>query len=175
MDWTSQERQAMQAALDQARLAANLGEVPVGAVITMGDEIVAAGCNLRESRNSPTAHAEILAIEEAARKLGRWRLTECTLYVTLEPCLMCSGAIVNSRVSRVVYGARDPKAGGVDSLYALLRDSRLNHNPQVQEGLMADQCAEVLREFFSRRRTENKARRGRSAIVVDDSRLDVGL
>ncbi|MDB4866090.1 MAG: tadA, partial [Cohnella sp.] len=117
----------MAEAIRQARLAESLGEVPIGAVIVRGGEIVGSGYNLRETRNDPTAHAEMIAIREASERLGAWRLLGCTLYVTLEPCPMCAGAILQSRVERVVYGASDPKAGCVGTLMDLLQDDRFNH------------------------------------------------
>ncbi|TWT99976.1 tRNA-specific adenosine deaminase [Botrimarina colliarenosi] len=142
----------MQLALAEAQAAAAAGEVPVGAVIVCRDEIVAAAHNQRETLRDPTAHAEMIAITQAAESLGAWRLEGCTLYVTLEPCPMCAGAIVQSRASRVVYGATDPKAGAVESLYTLLADDRLNHRPDVQAGVLAEPCGAILTEFFRARR-----------------------
>lgn len=138
----------MQLALAQARLAAALGEVPVGAVVCRGGEVVAAAHNRREQDKNALAHAELLAIDAACRALGGWRLHECDLYVTLEPCPMCSGAIVNARIRRVVYGARDPKAGcfGSVSDFALLP---FNHRPEVVGGLLEQACGGVLRDFFA--------------------------
>lgn len=142
----------MRQALRQADLAAADGEVPVGAVVVADGEIVAAAYNQRETLSDPTAHAEMIALTQAAASRGSWRLAGCTLYVTLEPCPMCAGAIVNARVPRVVYGATDPKAGAVESLYQLLNDARLNHASQVTHGVLADECGEVLRRFFRARR-----------------------
>ncbi|WP_350213591.1 tRNA adenosine(34) deaminase TadA [Botrimarina sp.] len=142
----------MRLALGEARAAASDGEVPVGAVITCGDQVVAAAHNQREALRDPTAHAEMIAITQAAESLGGWRLENCTLYVTLEPCPMCAGAIVQARAPRVVYGARDPKAGAVESLYSLLSDTRLNHRCQVLGGVLEEECGGVLREFFRSRR-----------------------
>lgn len=142
----------MEIALQEARLAFAEGEVPVGAVLVRNGELVARNHNRREKNNSATAHAEILVIEEGNRQLGAWRLSECTLYVTLEPCVMCAGAMVNSRVSTVVYGCRDPKAGAVESLYQVLSDSRLNHRPEVVGGIMAETSSQLLKEFFQRLR-----------------------
>lgn len=139
----------MREALAEARAAASLGEVPVGAVAVREGAIVGRGHNLRESTNDPLAHAELLAIAEAARTTGHWRLIGCTLYVTLEPCAMCAGALVNSRVERLVYGARDPKAGFVGSLGDLVRDSRLNHRLAVTEGVLAEDCGKLLEDFFA--------------------------
>ncbi|TWT47291.1 tRNA adenosine(34) deaminase TadA [Botrimarina hoheduenensis] len=142
----------MQRALDEARAAAAEGEAPVGAVIVSRGEIIAAAHNLRETLRDPTAHAEMIAITQAAESLGAWRLEGCTLYVTLEPCPMCAGAIVQARVPRVVYGAIDPKAGAAQSLYQLLTDERLNHRVDVTAGVLAEPCGEILREFFRARR-----------------------
>ena len=142
----------MRAALDEAERAAREEEVPVGAVVVLGDEIIATGRNCRESLRDPTAHAEILAIRSAASRLGRWRLTGCTLYVTLEPCPMCAGAIVNARVDRLVYGAPDPRAGAVGSVFSIVRDPRLNHRAVVEAGISAALSAALLGSFFARRR-----------------------
>ena len=146
----------MQRALELAQEAAERGEVPVGALIAEGDTIVAESGNSKETAFDPLGHAEIRAIQAAASKLGRWRLTGCTLYVTLEPCVMCAGALVHSRVDRVVYGARDPKAGAVESLYQILSDARLNHRPEVSSGVMADECGEILKQFFAARRQSKR-------------------
>ena len=142
----------MQRALELARAAAARGEVPVGALVVRGGAIIAESANRREEAKDPTAHAELLAIQAAARELGGWRLTGTTLYVTLEPCAMCAGALVLARVERLVYGADDPKAGAVRSLYRLVEDERLNHRLEVVRGVLAAECGEVLREFFRRRR-----------------------
>lgn len=142
----------MAEALAQARLAASEGEVPIGAVVVVDGRIAGRGRNARERLRDPVAHAEILALQEAARALGRWRLTGATVYATLEPCPMCAGALVNARVERLVYGVADPKAGAVDTLFDLLRDARLNHRVQVSSGVLALQCGELLRAFFQRRR-----------------------
>lgn len=143
---------AMREALAAARTAAE-GEVPVGAIVLdSGGVTVAAAANERESRHDPTAHAEIVALRAAGRRLGTWRLAGCTLVVTLEPCTMCAGAAVLSRVARVVYGAADPKAGAVGSLWDVVRDRRLNHRPEVVGGVLAEACAEPLTGFFERRR-----------------------
>lgn len=142
----------MSLALEQARLAAEEGEVPIGAVLVCDGAVVAHGRNARESAADPTAHAEMVAIREGAAKLGRWRLSGCTLYVTLEPCVMCAGAMVNARIDRLVYGAADPKAGAVGTLYDLSADARLNHRFEVTSGVLADQCSELLTAFFQRLR-----------------------
>jgi len=146
----------MHAALDQARQAMAVGEVPVGAVIEHEGRIIAAAHNSRESLHDPTAHAEMIAITQAAGELGDWRLEDCTLYVTLEPCAMCAGAIVLARIPRVVYGAADPKAGAVASLYQLLADRRLNHQAEVTGGVLSRECGEILTEFFRRQREAGK-------------------
>jgi tRNA(adenine34) deaminase len=143
---------AMGRALDEARLAAESGDVPVGAVVLRDGDVIAARHNEREATGDPTAHAEVLALRDAARVLGRWRLDDCTLVVTLEPCVMCAGALLNARIGRLVYGAADPKAGATASLYNVCADPRLNHNPPVVHGIRADECAEVLSEFFRVRR-----------------------
>jgi len=142
----------MAAAVAQARLALVHGDVPVGAVVVAGGEIVAAGHNERERRQDPTAHAELLALRRAAAALGSWRLEGTALYVTLEPCAMCAGAIVLARVPRVVYGTADPKAGAAGSVLDVLAEPRLNHRPAVSAGPLAGECAALLRDFFAARR-----------------------
>ncbi len=139
----------MQRALALAGQAAELGEVPIGAVVVRGEEILGQGFNRREVDGDPLAHAEILAIRQASKALGDWRLVGCDLYVTLEPCAMCAGALVNSRVERLVFGARDPKAGYCGSLGNLVRDSRLNHQMEIVEGVLAEESADLLRRFFA--------------------------
>ncbi|MXM65756.1 nucleoside deaminase [Streptomyces sp. HUCO-GS316] len=143
-------RAAMRLALDEAEQAGRGGDVPVGAVLLSpdGTTVLAAGHNEREATGDPTAHAEVLALRRGAAELGRWRLSGCTLVVTLEPCTMCAGALVQSRVDRVVYGARDEKAGAAGSLWDVVRDRRLNHRPEVIEGVLAEECALLLTEFF---------------------------
>lgn len=143
---------AMRLALEEARQAATEGEVPVGAVILRDSAVIASAHNQREQLRDPTAHAEIIAITQAAESLGGWRLEGCTLYVTLEPCPMCAGGIVQARIPRVVYGAADPKAGAAESLYTLLTDDRLNHRCEVAGGVLAQECGEVLTNFFRARR-----------------------
>lgn len=143
---------AMAAALEQARLAASIGEVPVGAVVVIDGEIVAARHNEREATVDPTAHAEVLALRDAAAAVGDWRLEGATLVVTLEPCPMCAGAALAARVSRVVFGAYDPKAGAAATLYNLLVDPRFNHNAEVIGGVREDECGALLTEFFSAHR-----------------------
>jgi tRNA(adenine34) deaminase len=140
---------AMRAALAEARLALEHGDVPIGAVVVAeSGEVIGRGHNEREVRADPTAHAEVLALREAATVLGSWRLGGCSLVVTLEPCTMCAGAAVLARVDRVVYGAVDPKAGAVGSLWDVVRDPRLNHRPSVVGGVLAEECGAVLRSFF---------------------------
>jgi tRNA(adenine34) deaminase len=143
----------MAEALKLAEEAAFEGEVPVGAVAILAEKIVGRGKNMRESLQDPTAHAEILALREAARSVGSWRLSDVELFVTLEPCPMCAGAIVNARVSRLVYGADDPKAGAISTLYQLCSDSRLNHRlAEIKGGVLAERSTELLKDFFKKRR-----------------------
>lgn len=151
----------MQLALAEARKAAELGEIPIGAVLVelISGEVVAAAHNMRETWNDATAHAEIIVIRKACARLKRWRLSGCGLYVTVEPCPMCSGAIVNSRVDRVVYGCPDSKAGGAESIFNIITNPNLNHNAEVVSGVCEEECAEVMKNFFKRRREENKARK----------------
>jgi len=139
-------------ALDEARHAAAIGEVPVGAVVARNGRVLVRAHNLRETSGDPTAHAEIVALREAARRLGTWHLEGLTLFVTLEPCFMCAGALVNARVERLVFGASDPKAGAVGSLGDVVRDARLNHRLDVTSGVRAGECGEILRDFFAARR-----------------------
>ncbi len=142
----------MALAIEQARSAAGQGEVPVGAVVVVEDRVIAAAHNRPISLGDPTAHAEILAIRHAAKELSTYRLTGATIYVTLEPCVMCVGAMVHARLAQVKFGARDPKAGALGSVYDLGRDGRLNHRLEVSAGLMEPECAAILREFFRARR-----------------------
>lgn len=146
----------MRLALQEAQRALSEDEVPVGAVIVHGNRIVAAAHNQREQLKDPTAHAEMIAITQAAESLGTWRLEQCTLYVTLEPCPMCAGAILQARIPEVVYGAADPKAGAIDTLFQLLRDPRLNHRCQSVAGVLSQDCGRVLSEFFQRQRRLGK-------------------
>lgn len=146
----------MRRALELAARAAALGEVPVGALVVCENQVISEAYNERETRPSALAHAEIDALKLACQKLGRWRLSGCTLYVTLEPCVMCAGALVQARVDRVVYGARDVKAGAVESLYQVLSDARLNHRPVVLGGVLAEECGSLLSEFFRARRAAGK-------------------
>ncbi len=142
----------MRLAMREAARASQHDDIPVGAVIVQEGEVIGAGHNERELREDPTAHAEILALQEASRALGSWRVLDSTLYVTLEPCAMCAGAIVLARVPRVVFGATDPKAGAAGSVLDILAEPRLNHRPQVQPGLLAQECGDMLRAFFAARR-----------------------
>ena len=157
MKTNNKDQYYMEVALEEAKKAAALGEVPIGAVIVYQDEIIARAHNLRETTQNALTHAESMAIQEACKKIGSWRLEETTLYVTLEPCPMCAGAILQSRIPRVVYGARDLKAGCVDSLYRLLNDARFNHECEVTEGVLADACGQILTDFFRALRERKKA------------------
>lgn len=144
----------MRAALEQAQRAAEAGEVPIGAVVVCQGEVIAEACNHREADRDPSAHAEFSAIVQASRELERWRLSDCTVYVTLEPCIMCAGLMHQARIGRCVYGAPDPKAGALGTLYAVNEDNRLNHTFEVASGVLGDECAQVLKDFFARRRAE---------------------
>jgi tRNA(adenine34) deaminase len=143
---------AMGLALDEAQRAVVHGDVPIGAVVLRAGTVIAARHNERELAGDPTAHAELLALRDAAAVVGHWRLDDCTLVVTLEPCVMCAGAVVNGRLGRLVFGAADPKAGAVGSLYDLPADRRLNHRPPVTGGVRAAECSDLLRSFFAARR-----------------------
>ena len=139
----------MRLAIEQAQIAGRMGEVPIGAVITDGSgNIVSSGYNLREAGNDPTAHAEVIAIRKAGEVFGSWRLEGATLYVTIEPCLMCLGAVILARIGRLVFGARDPKAGAVFSVYDIGNDCRLNHTVEVAEGVCTEECSSLLKDFF---------------------------
>ncbi|GLI53220.1 tRNA-specific adenosine deaminase [Thermodesulfovibrio yellowstonii] len=144
----------MKEALKEAEKAYEKGEIPVGALIVVNGEIISKAHNIKETTFDPTAHAEILAIREAARILGAWRLTDATLYVTKEPCIMCSGAIVNSRIKRLVYGCNDPKGGAVVSLYNILNDKRLNHQVEITNGILEEECRAILKRFFKELRED---------------------
>jgi len=148
--------QFMLEAINQAQRARQMGDVPVGAVVVHEGRIIAAGHNRTTLVADPTAHAEIVAIRQAAERLGDWRLGGCTLVVTLEPCCMCAGAIVLARLDRLIYGASDPKAGAVESLYQICSDERLNHRPEIHGGLRAEQCGRMLSEFFEAQRMMGK-------------------
>ena len=146
----------MRMAIDAAHIAEENGDVPIGAVIVHNSRIVAKAYNQREQLQDPTAHAEIIALTQAAAALENWHLNDCTIYVTLEPCPMCAGALVLSRIDRLVYGCDDPKTGAVKSLYNIVTDERLNHRLEVTSAVLAKQCTEQLQSFFARRRRENK-------------------
>ena len=143
-------------AVRQAEIAEQNGDVPIGAVIVYENHVIAKAYNQREQLKDPTAHAEIIALTQAAAALESWRLEGCTIYVTLEPCPMCAGALVLARIDRLVYGCDDPKTGAVKSLYNIVQDQRLNHCIEVTSGILADQCSALLQNFFTRRRAENK-------------------
>jgi tRNA(adenine34) deaminase len=146
------EEYFMRLAVREAARAGDEGDVPIGAVVVRAGEVVAVGRNERELRQDPTAHAEVLALREAARAVGSWRVLEATLYVTLEPCAMCAGAIVLARIPRVVYGASDPKAGAAGSVLDVLSEPRLNHCPEVEGGVLGEECGDLLSGFFASRR-----------------------
>jgi tRNA(adenine34) deaminase len=142
------DEEAMHLALEEARAALKHGDVPVGAVVVKDAEVIARACNEREFRRDPTAHAEVVALQRAAAELGRWRLDDCTLYVTLEPCTMCAGATVLARLGRLVYGPQDRRAGAALSLYNVPQDKRLNHRVEITSGVLAEECAELLQGYF---------------------------
>lgn len=147
----------MEYALSLAETAAYLDEVPIGAIIVKNDRIISTGFNLKEKKNLVTSHAEINAIENACKSLNSWRLNDCTLYVTLEPCLMCSGAIYQSRIETVVYGTKDPKGGALGSLYEINQDERLNHRFEVIPNILQESCSQLLKDFFQKKRKQKKA------------------
>ncbi len=142
----------MRLAINQARIAMANGDAPIGAIVVLDGKIIGRGRNQREEKNDPTAHAEIMALRDAAAQLGSWRLDRCALYCTLEPCVMCAGAIVQARIEHLFYGAVDPKAGGVESVYHLLEDARMNHQVLIHAGIREKECEELLKEFFNRLR-----------------------
>lgn len=148
----------MREALLLARQAEALGEVPVGAVVVQAGEIIGRGFNAPISRHDPSAHAEIMALRDASQRVGNYRLVDCELFVTLEPCLMCVGAMFHARVARVVFGALEPKTGAAGSVFNLFTEPRLNHHARIEGGLLAEECSQVLSDFFARRRLEQKAR-----------------
>ncbi len=149
----------MQAAIEEAKKAQNLGEVPIGAVIVKGGEIIARGYNLRETSQLSNAHAEMIAIAKANEMVGSWRLEDCTLYVTLEPCPMCAGAIVQSRIPTVVFGAHDPKGGCCGTIYNLLDESKFNHRCELVSGVLEEECGQLLSDFFRNLRQKKKQQR----------------
>ena len=146
----------MQQAYQQAQAAAQMDEVPVGAVVVRDQQIIGAAHNMSRQLRDPTAHAEMMAITQAAESVGDWRLEGCTLYVTLEPCIMCAGAILQARIPQIVFAASEPKGGGVGSMYQLLSDDRLNHQSEIIGGVLDTQCGQILTEFFSRKRALGK-------------------
>jgi tRNA(adenine34) deaminase len=152
MSSDKKDEQFMKAAIDQAYIALENGDVPIGTVIACENRIIAKGCNQRHKLNDPTAHAEIIAITAAAEYIGNWRLHGCTIYVTLEPCCMCAGAMVLARLERLVYSCDDPKAGAVKSLYNIVQDRRLNHRLDITSGVLADECSAILTDFFRKKR-----------------------
>ena len=156
MATVEQDQFFMRAALDEAAIAESLAEVPIGAVVVLDDQVIGRGHNLRETSNDPTTHAEILAIQQAAKKLNSWRLLDCTLYVTLEPCVMCMGAIILARIPQLVFGCRDPKVGAVGSIYNFAEDERFNHQVQVREGILQQECSTQLSNFFKSLREQKK-------------------
>ena len=153
---TTTDQKFMQAAVDEAEIARALGEVPIGAVVVFEDKIIGRGHNLRETSNDPTTHAEMVAIRQAAEKIGHWRLLETTLYVTLEPCVMCMGAIILARIPQLVYACRDPRAGAVGSIYDFAQDERFNHKVEVTEGVLGEECSQILSGFFKELRAGKK-------------------
>lgn len=154
--WHADDERFMRTALNEALAASEDGDVPVGAVVVRDGRIIGRGRNQREKLNDPTAHAEMIALTAASTAVGRWRLEGCTLYVTLEPCTMCAGAIVLARIERLVFGALDPKAGACTSLFTIPTDERLNHRVEVTEGVLADACSAILQRFFGRQRALGK-------------------
>jgi tRNA(adenine34) deaminase len=162
-------------ALEEARAAARDGEAPVGAVVVVGGEVVARGRNRRETDRDPTAHAELIAVRDAAETLGRWRLSGATVYVTLEPCPMCAGALILARVDRIVFGAYDPKAGACGSVVDLFDGERFNHRPDIVGGVMAEACGRVLTEFFEERRKHGQDKVKISGSLGTGNRASVAL
>jgi len=152
---SNSDEQFMRRAIDAAHIAEENGDVPIGAVIVYENQIIGRAYNQREQLNDPTAHAEIIALTQAAAHLESWRLNGCTIYVTLEPCPMCAGALVLARLDRLVYGCDDPKTGAVRSLYNIVQDERLNHRVEVTSGVLADECGALLSDFFRQRRSGN--------------------
>ena len=171
MELLEKDQQFMLEAIKEAKKAEAIGEVPIGAIIVYEDQIIGRSHNLRETSQNAITHAELMAIQQACETIGSWRLENTTIYVTLEPCPMCAGAILQSRIPRVVYGARDIKAGCVDSLYRLLNDSRFNHECEVTEGILAEECGQLLTNFFRSIR-EKKKRAKMEKLIVTESEGD---
>lgn len=167
MEILEKDQLYMQMALEEAKKAEALGEVPIGAIIVRDGQVLARGHNLRETTKNATTHAELSAIQDACLSIENWRLENTTLYVTLEPCPMCAGAILQARIPRVVYGARDPKGGAVHSLYELLTDSRFNHECDVVEGILKDECGAILTSFFRAIRERKKRLKKEATPKVD--------
>ncbi|MHC4571221.1 MAG: tRNA adenosine(34) deaminase TadA [Planctomycetota bacterium] len=159
MSNNKEDEQFMRTAIEAARIAEDNGDIPIGAVIILENKIIAKAYNQREQLADPTAHAEIIALTQAAAALENWHLNGCTMYVTLEPCPMCAGALVLSRMDRLVYGCDDPKSGACGSLYNIVADGRLNHRLEVTSGVLAEQCREQLQNFFQQRRDEKTERK----------------
>jgi tRNA(adenine34) deaminase len=163
----NREEYYMDLAIQEAKKAEDINEVPIGAIIVLNDEVIARGHNLRETTQNAVTHAEILAIQEACNQVGSWRLEEAELYVTLEPCPMCSGAILLSRINKIVYGAADPKAGCAGTLMNLLQDSRFNHQCEVMSGVKSEECGQLLSQFFKDLRDRKKAKK-KITLVMDE-------
>lgn len=161
-DAQEQDQYWMSQALKLAKQAKKIGEVPVGALIVQRGQVLASATNLRETLNTPLGHAELIAVHRAAKRLGSWRLADCTLYVTLEPCVMCAGALVQARLPRLVFGATDPKGGGTQSLYQIPTDTRLNHRIDVTGGVLDLECSLMLKDFFRQRREQNRQKKSGS-------------
>jgi len=159
MESNKEDERYMRLAIQQAQIAEENGDVPIGAVIVYKNQIIGKAYNQREQLNDPTAHAEIIALTQAASFLESWRLHDCTIFVTLEPCPMCAGALVLARMDRLVYGSDDPKTGACKSLYNIVQDQRLNHRLEVTSGILTADCSSLLQEFFQRRRIENNLQR----------------
>lgn len=162
-----QDAYFMGLALEQAAIAAELDEVPIGAVVVHEGKVIAQACNRREIDNDPAGHAEFIALKQASRCLDAWRLSGCTVYVTLEPCLMCAGLMYQARIDRCVFGALDPKAGALGSLYRIHEDERLNHVFEVTPGVRSEECASMLRSFFKEKRKRNKERKKRGLAIEE--------
>lgn len=169
---SEQDLKYMKEALEEAEKAKAIGEVPIGAVLVLNGEVIARAYNLRETEQSATAHAELMVIEQACKKLGTWRLEDATLYVTLEPCPMCSGAIILSRVKRVVYGASDPKAGCAGTFMNLLTDERFNHQSEVCAGVMEEECGAILTDFFRELRQRKKELKAQKKLNDQDETIN---